>query len=87
MRPEGSTLNEFAKRFRAVESAAPEWLKPILRMARATGMRLKEVVSLAWADVDRNSVVVHVPEEAKNGSQDIPMSETVREITTFAQLT
>ena len=32
--------------FEALEAAAPDWLQPMLRMAVATGMRLKEVVGL-----------------------------------------
>jgi integrase len=37
------TLEEFE----AVEEAAPEWLRPILRTPVATGMRLKEVAGLS----------------------------------------
>jgi integrase len=50
----------------------------MLRMAVATGMRLKEVVGLRWSDVDRNAGVLHVSENSKTGRRDIPMSDTVR---------
>jgi len=66
--------------FRAVEAAAPDWLRPMLRMAVATGMRLKEVVSLRWDDVNRTARVIHVPEKTKTGSRDIPMSEAAQEV-------
>ena len=64
--------------FEALEAAAPDWLQPILRMAVATGMRLKEVVGLRWSDMDRNAGVLHVSENSKTGRRDIPMSDTVR---------
>ncbi len=64
--------------FEALEAAAPEWLGPILRMAVATGMRLKEVVGLRWSDMNRSAGVVHVSEDSKTGRRDIPMSDTVR---------
>ncbi len=70
------TVEEFEK----VEAAAPEWLRPILRIAVATGMRLKEVVGLRWTDVDRVGGVIHVDQDTKTGRREIPMSETVREV-------
>ncbi len=70
------TVDEFEK----VEATAPEWLRPILRMAVATGMRLKEVACLRWADVDRGSGVIHVDQDTKTGRRAIPMSDTAREV-------
>jgi len=66
--------------FRSVEAVALDWLRPILLMAVATGMRLKEVVSLRWEDLDRNAGVIHVSEDTKTGRRTVPMSETVRQI-------
>jgi integrase len=70
------TIEEFEK----VEAAAPEWLRPILRMAVATGMRLKEVAGLRWTDIDRGAGVIHVDQDTKTGRHEIPMSDTVREV-------
>ena len=64
--------------FEALEAAAPDELRPMLRMAVATGMRLKEVVGLRWSDVDRNAGVLHVSEDSKTGRRIIPLSETVQ---------
>lgn len=61
----------------ATEAAAPEWLRPILRMAVATGMRLKEVTGLQWKDVDRGSSVLFVSQETKTGRRAIPISDAV----------
>jgi integrase len=70
------TLEEFEM----LEVASPEWVRPILRMAVATGMRLKEVVGLQWTDVDRVAGVIHVDQETKTGRRAIPMSDTAREV-------
>jgi integrase len=66
--------------FRKVEAVALDWLRPMLRMAVTTGMRLKEVVGLRWEDVDRNAGVIHVTEDSKTGTRVIPMSKTVQQI-------
>jgi integrase len=66
--------------FRALESAAPTWLRPILRMAVATGMRLKEVVGLRREDVDRQGKVIYIPEDSKTGMRAIPLSDSVSQI-------
>lgn len=66
--------------FQKVEAVALDWLRPMLRMAVATGMRLKEVVGLRWEDVDRNTGVIHVTEDSKTGRRVVPMSDAVRQI-------
>jgi integrase len=70
------TIEEFEK----VEAASPAWLRPILRMAVATGLRLKEVACLRWTDVDRATGVIHVDQDTKTGRRQIPMSETARAV-------
>lgn len=67
------TLDEFE----AVELAAPDWLRPMLRMAVATGMRLKEIACLRWDEVDRAADVIQVGPDTKTGRRDIPISRTV----------
>ncbi len=66
--------------FQKVEAVALDWLRPMLRMAVATGMRLKEVVGLRWEDMDRSAGVIYVPEDSKTGMRVIPMSETVQQV-------
>jgi integrase len=66
--------------FEKVEAASPEWLRPILRMAVATGLRLKEVACLRWSDIDKASGVIYVSEDTKTGRRPIPMSETAHEV-------
>jgi integrase len=60
-----------------VQQAAPPWLRPMLTMAIATGMRLKEVVGLRWEDIDRKAGLLHVSEDSKTGTRAIPMGRTV----------
>ncbi len=66
--------------YTALETAAAPWLKPILRMAVSTGLRLKEVLLLGWGDVDKAAGMLHVSEDSKTGSRTVPMNATVRAI-------
>jgi integrase len=69
-----------AAEFQTLESSAAPWLRPILRMAVCTGMRLKEVVGLRWDNVDRQAGILYVSEDSKTGSRPIPINQTVREV-------
>ncbi len=64
--------------FQAVEAKVPDSLRPALRIALATGMRLKEVVGLRWEDVDRNADVLHILRNTKTGRRGIPIFATVQ---------
>ena len=46
--------------------AAPGWLRPIIALAVATGMRRSEILKLRWLDVDLNGRRVLLP-RTKNG--------------------
>ncbi len=46
---------------------AEPWLRPILRMAAATGARLKEVVGLTWEGVDLKDGVLYISADNKTG--------------------
>jgi integrase len=70
------TVDEW-KRLQAV---APPWLRPLLTITVATGMRLKEVVSLKWEDVDRQARVLHVSRNTKTGTRAIPLNKTAHEV-------
>jgi integrase len=39
------------KEYDKLEAAAPDWLRPMLRLSVSTGLRLGEVAALAWDDV------------------------------------
>lgn len=51
---------------RAVLEAAALWLRPIIALAAATGMRRSEILKLRWLDVDLNGARVLLP-QTKNG--------------------
>jgi integrase len=71
------TRDEF-ERFR---EAAPPWLRPILTISVATGMRLKETVSLRWEDVDDTAGLLYVTPEGKTGKgRVVPQSEAARAV-------
>lgn len=51
---------------RALLEACPDWLRPIVALLVATGMRRGEVLGLRWVDVDRNGGRILLP-QTKNG--------------------
>jgi integrase len=59
-----------ADELRAVYDALPCHLVPFVRFAVHTGMRLREITTLTWENVDRERRVAHVEARfAKNGQQ------------------
>jgi len=65
--------------YRQVEIAAPIWLRPVLRLAVTTGMRLKEISLLSPGDIDWNARILHVPEDTKTGYRVLPISRVAEE--------
>ena len=60
---------------------APAWLRPILTLAVATGMRLKEVVGLRWEDVAQGDGLLCVSGDNKTGRpRAVPLGEAAREV-------
>ena len=60
---------------------APAWLQPMIRMAVSTGMRLKEVVGLRWADWNRQADVLELSDDNKTArTRTIPLNSTSREV-------
>ena len=51
---------------RALLEAAPLWLRPIIALAAATGMRRSEIPGLRWLDIDLNGKRILLP-QTKNG--------------------
>ncbi len=70
------TIDEWKR----LDAVAPLWLRPMLRIAVATGMRLGEVVTLRWDHVDRQTGLLHVAGDTKTGTRPIPINGTVREV-------
>jgi integrase len=58
----------------------PEWLKPIVTIARESGLRLSNIVNLEWSQVNIFSKMI-ILEKTKNGSpHSVPMTENVLDI-------
>lgn len=59
-----------------LQEAAPPWLRSMLTLAVATGLRLKEITKLRWEDVDRQAQIIHVAMDTKTGTRAIPVNRT-----------
>jgi integrase len=62
------TQNELARLF----AACPARYRPLLLTGAYTGMRLSEVLGLAWDDVDFAAGVIHVRHQLARGRRGIP---------------
>lgn len=51
---------------RAVVEASPGWLRPIIALAVATGMRRSEILGLRWLDVDAKGGRILLPQTKNN---------------------
>jgi integrase len=61
-------------------SALPEWLKPIVTIARETGLRLSNIINLEWRQVNIFSRMINL-ERTKNGEpHSVPMTDNVLNI-------
>jgi integrase len=57
-------------------NACPSWLRPIVILARFTGMRRGNALNLTWSQIDLQDRVIHL-EHTKNGQRlTIPLTET-----------
>ena len=65
----------------ALVAGAEPWLRPILRMAAATGARLKEVVGLTWENVDLRDGVIYITADNKTGRpRALPLGAHARSV-------
>jgi integrase len=64
--PAGRVRYLQAGEFRALLAKCPEWLRPVVGLAVATGMRRGEILGLRWLDVDRHGERILLP-QTKNG--------------------
>src|SRR5205823_12918053 len=62
------TQNELARLF----AACPARYRPLLLTGAYTGMRLSEVLGLAWDDVDFAAGVIHVRHQLARGRRGVP---------------
>ena len=61
--------------------ASPAWLRPILRMTLAQGLRRKEAAFLTWDHVDLRAGLIYVNEDSKTATPDpIPLTAEGRAV-------
>jgi integrase len=68
------------EQFDRVAAEVPPWIRPMVHLAVSTGMRLGEIVTLEWGNVDFGAGVLHVAENTKTGSRPVPMTAAARAI-------
>ena len=62
--------------FEKILVSCPSWLRPIVKLARYTGMRRGNIIGLTWGQVDLQGRVINL-EHTKNGERlTVPLSET-----------
>ncbi|MEW6375607.1 MAG: site-specific integrase [Thermodesulfobacteriota bacterium] len=66
--------------FQKLHSSCPDWLKPIVMVARHTGLRRENILSLTWKQVDiwKRLIVI---EHTKNGERlGVPLNDTLKDL-------
>ncbi len=64
-----------------VEASAPPWLRPLLAVAVATGLRMKELTELRWADFDKTKGILYLSGDNKCDSvRAVPVGPTVVQV-------
>jgi integrase len=58
----------------------PPYLRPLSEFAVQTGMRLKEIVSLTWGDLESDWSFAHASPDSKTGTRPIPLNDAARKI-------
>ncbi len=64
--------------------ALPSWLRPIVTIARHTGLRRRNILELTWSQVDLSRKVITIPKTKNGDAIGIPLTETA--IKTFAEV-
>ena len=62
-----------------IECSSPQ-LKPIIITAITTGMRLNEILSLQWKDIDFENNLITLDETKGGSSRKIPINDTLKEV-------
>lgn len=64
-----------------LDANAPAWLRPFLRMAVYTGLRMKEVCELTWADWDQKRQTISLSGDNKTQSiRTVPLNVNAQEL-------
>ncbi|MBM4389278.1 MAG: site-specific integrase [Deltaproteobacteria bacterium] len=61
-------------------SACPSWLKPIVITALDQGMRMGEILSLQWGDIDLRKGLIMIRDSKSGEGRTLPMSGRVKEL-------
>ena len=62
----------------------PDWLKPIVIVARHTGLRKENILSLTWSQVDLFRRLITIEHTKNNERLSVPLNETLMDL--FKQL-
>ncbi len=60
--------------------ALPEWLKPIVTIARETGLRLSNIINLEWSQVNIFSRMINLATTKNGDPHSVPMTDNVLNI-------
>lgn len=71
--PRGRTAYIPREDWPRVLDSAPPWLRPMMALALWTGLRLKEVVSVTWDDIDTAKRILNATEDGKTGWRPVPL--------------
>ncbi len=63
-----------------IVSQSPEWLKPIILVDINTGLRLSEILSLTWDDIDLDRKVLTVHKSKNGEARVIPLNSQTFEV-------
>jgi len=63
--------------FERLHNACPDWLKPIVLIARHTGMRKENILSLRWEQVDLFRRVIYLEHTKNDERLGIPLNDTM----------
>lgn len=78
--PKGRVRYLTDEEFKKLYNACKDWLKPIVLVAKHTGMRRENILSLKWGQVDLFGRVILL-EDTKNGERlSVPLNETMLEL-------
>ena len=56
--------------------ALPAWLRPVVTIARHTGLRRKNILELTWSQVDLGRKVLEIPKTKNGEAIGIPLTQT-----------
>ena len=61
-------------------NASPDWMKELIVFALNTGMRLSEILTLTWDQIDLNRKILVILNSKNNEKRGIPLNEIVFEM-------